>query len=461
MLSKLRAAEQPISDTAPSTPVTSRAPERFLLKMPQNLHAYDKQTCVSEGFGDQVSLCQPIDEREEHELINIMVDELNEKCGLELSHEFTLERPSLGSEPEREDLMNDVMERVIMTGGSHTSRMTDELDETCLQVMDISQRGWRLTEKAVEEKAAELKELVSEADEKRTTVVYQLFDNVCFQVKKEDGSKTLPEKGHDGRYHVEGKVEIASRDEVKKMVSTAMPLLRAGGQCRKIILTPTARYRDCPCCGIRGHCTNMKERNYKQWMDGRLTEIRGVVKDYVRMRNIKRATIISLDQLITPTAGLSEYLQQEELRGEDPVHFTPKGYSLAAAGLEALIYEKRGEEKDAEERADRQPAKKAKFDLSKKRPDWVKGSVSEAVRSSDGTRGNWRGNKQPGGTGQQIWRGGASGHGGRGSYADRGGSYGGRGSGHERGGGRGRAAPRGRGGDRGRGFWGRGRGRPW
>jgi len=179
------------------------------------------------------------------------------------------------------------------------------------------------------------------------------------------------------------------------------------------------------------------------------------------MRNIKRATIISLDQLITPTAGLSEYLQHEELRGEDPVHFTPKGYSLAAAGLEALIYEKRGEEKDAEERADRQPAKKAKFDLSKKRPDWVKGSVSEAVRSSDGTRGNWRGNKQPGGAGQQIWRGGGSSHGGRGSYGDRGGSYGGRGSGHERGGGRGRAAPRGRGGDRGRGYWGRGRGRPW
>jgi hypothetical protein len=83
-------------------------------------------------------------------------------------------------------------------------------------------------------------------------------------------------------------------------------------------------------------------------MDGRLAEIRGVVKDYyVRMRNIKRATIISLDQLITPTAGLSEYLQQEELRGEDPVHYTPKGYSLAAAGLEALIYEKRGEEKEA------------------------------------------------------------------------------------------------------------------
>jgi hypothetical protein len=80
---------------------------------------------------------------------------------------------------------------------------------------------------------------------------------------------------------------------------------------------------------------------------------------------------------------------------KDPVHFTPKGYSLAAAGLEALIYEKRSEEKEAEEKAERQPAKKAKFDLTKKRPDWVKGSVSEAVRSSEVNRGSWRGNKLP------------------------------------------------------------------
>jgi hypothetical protein len=72
-----------------------------------------------------------------------MVYELNEKCRLELSHEFTLERPCLGSEPDREDLTEDVMERVIMT---------DELDDTCLQVMDISRRGWRLSEETVEDK---------------------------------------------------------------------------------------------------------------------------------------------------------------------------------------------------------------------------------------------------------------------------------------------------------------------
>jgi hypothetical protein len=137
--------------------------------MPQNLHthSYDKQICVSEGFGDQVSLCQPMDEGEEYELVNSMIDELNSKCGLELSHEFSLYRPTITSEPERDDVMDDVVEKVVIIGGSHSSRLTDELDDTCLDVTDISVRGWNLTEGNVKEKVRELKEIVATADEKK------------------------------------------------------------------------------------------------------------------------------------------------------------------------------------------------------------------------------------------------------------------------------------------------------
>jgi uncharacterized protein YehS (DUF1456 family) len=83
--------------------------------------------------------------------------------------------------------------------------------------------------------------------------------------------------------------------------------------------------------------------------------VRGIVRDYVRMKNIKRATVMELGQLLVPTASQSAYLHEEETWGEDPLHFTPKGYSMAAAGLESLIYEKRGEEKETEEKASRDP----------------------------------------------------------------------------------------------------------
>ncbi len=195
-----------------------------------------------------------------------------------------------------------------------------------------------------------MKELVASSDEKRTTIVYQLFDNVSYMVKKADGTRALPAKGRHGRYHVEGRLEIANREEVKRMVSTSIPLLRAGGQWRKVILTPTGRYKYNPCCSITGHVSNIRERNYVRWMVEKLTELKGTVRDYVRMRNIKRATVIEMGQLLTPTAGQSGYLHEEEVWGEDPVHLTAKGYSMAAAGLESLIYEKRGEERDAEEK---------------------------------------------------------------------------------------------------------------
>jgi hypothetical protein len=118
----------------------------------------------------------------------------------------------------------------------------------------------------------------------------------------------------------------------------------------------------------------MKDSNYGRWMEEKIAEMRGIVRDYVRMRNIKRATVMEFGQLITPAAGQSSYLHEEEIWGEDPVHYTSKGYSLAASGLESLVYEKRSEEREAGPSGGQGPSKKAKLDLTLKRPDWVKGA---------------------------------------------------------------------------------------
>ncbi len=96
-----------------------------------------------------------------------MVEELNAKCGLELSQEYSLYQPSLTNEPDRHDVFEDELEKVVLMGGSHSSRMTDELDDTCLEVVG----GWKISEKTVEEKVKELTEIVSQSDEKRTTII--------------------------------------------------------------------------------------------------------------------------------------------------------------------------------------------------------------------------------------------------------------------------------------------------
>ncbi len=73
----------------------------------------------------------------------------------------------------------------------------------------------------------------------------------------------------------------------------------------------------------------MKDRNYGKWMEEKLSEVRGIVRDYVRdyvrMRNIKRTSVMELGQLGTQPAGRSDYLHEEEIWGEDPVHMTATG----------------------------------------------------------------------------------------------------------------------------------------
>jgi hypothetical protein len=167
-----------------------------------------------------------MEEGDEYELHSTMIEELNVKCGLELSQEYSLYRPTVTSKPE--DVTEDSLEKVVLMGGSHCARMVDQ-DETCLDVVDISVRGWRITDSSVEEKVRELTEIVSQSDEKRTTIVYQLFDNCSFFAKKDDGRRELSVRGADGKFHIDGKLEIATREDVKCMVSSAIPLLRAGG----------------------------------------------------------------------------------------------------------------------------------------------------------------------------------------------------------------------------------------
>jgi hypothetical protein len=239
-------------------------------------------------------------------------------------------------------------------------------------------------------------------------------------------------------------------------VSTSIPLLRAGGQCRKVILTPAGRYRYTPCCNTVGHVSNLRDRNYGRWMEEKLTELRGIVRNYVRMRNIKRVTVIELGQLLTPSAGQSSYLHEEEIWVEDPVHLTTKEYGMVAAGLESLIYEKRGEEREAAEKESQGPSKKPRYDAAESRPAWVKGSVAEAVR-----RGGGGGQPRP--PFKQPWRGGNQARGGRGG-TNHGKGTGGDSRFHYNYGSR-SGQPRGRGGNRGRGYGAprgphRGRGHP-
>jgi len=193
---------QPSSSTQHPPPVPNRAPERFLLKLPQSLDNYIcSATYLSKGFGDQASLCQPISEEEERVILVSLIREVNEKCGLELGEDISTDRQLRAEEEEVPGILFDEqLEKLVIVGGSNGNRICDELLDTSeVVVTDLSVPGWKVTEKSVEEKTAELRDLLRGLDESTTTIVYQLYDDSSYLVKREDGSRVLPEKGKDGR----------------------------------------------------------------------------------------------------------------------------------------------------------------------------------------------------------------------------------------------------------------------
>jgi hypothetical protein len=58
-------------------------------------------------------------------------------------------------------------------------------------------------------------------------ILIQLLDNSIYQCTQANGDLTLPKKGRDGKYHVEGALSIINRDTVRELFSTMQPIFKA------------------------------------------------------------------------------------------------------------------------------------------------------------------------------------------------------------------------------------------
>jgi hypothetical protein len=145
-------------------------------------------------------------------------------------------------------------------GTSHAIRLANALDDLELRIEDISCPGWTVTEANVTKMAAQLQEVLAEEWDGPMYILYHLFENSVFMAVGKDGGRSLPvESRHDGQYHVLGELSCATRQEFKVLFSTALPLLQAGGQHHKVLLSPLLRYICAPCCSLAGHVTNRDE----------------------------------------------------------------------------------------------------------------------------------------------------------------------------------------------------------
>jgi hypothetical protein len=122
--------------------------------------------------------------------------------------------------------------------------------------------GWRINDNSVASLITALTETAGAVNWATATVILQLFDNSAYMVSGPGAEKFLPRKDKKGTYHIEGSLAVADKAAVKDLVARLSPLLKELGECRKIVLTPLARYWVSPCCEDVSHHINYRTPGY-------------------------------------------------------------------------------------------------------------------------------------------------------------------------------------------------------
>jgi hypothetical protein len=214
-------------------------------------------------------------------------------------------------------------------------------------------------------------------------VIQQLFDSSVYLVNKSDGEKRLPRKDRHGTYHIDGSLIVVDKATIKDLVHQLAPLLKQLGNCRKILLTPLARYWVGPCCASVEHHTNYNTPSYLSALGDAVHALRDHIRDSLYTRRIPNFRILCPNQMIG--VGQRKQVPSDEeaakavaLWGSNPVHPTAAAYRSMAECLVNDILNKEARYTNPTKPIGGQ--KRPKIDLSLERDKWVVGCSATAPR---------------------------------------------------------------------------------
>ncbi len=234
---------------------------------------------------------------------------------------------------------------LVLIGASHLRSIGKFFDQEAWKVFDLTTPGWRISNDAVREKIAQVKDLASETDLKDAVCLLQLYDNSIYLVGGAGGVRHLPVRDSAGLYHVDGRLLVADKAGVKELTATLAPLIQELGGCKKLFLTPQARYWLSPCCEDSDHVSNYREKNYLPKLNMAISGLRDYIRDSLYIHRIQNYRVLCPNKMIglgPRQADISDSEAKEfaELWGGDPVHPSASAYRKIASHLDADLMDK-------------------------------------------------------------------------------------------------------------------------
>ncbi len=248
----------------------------------------------------------------------------------------------------------------------------------------------------MQNKIAQVKNLASEIDLKDAVCILQLFDNSIYMVGGPGGVRHLPARDSAGTYHVDGPLLVADKAGIKDLIAKLAPLLCELGGCKKLFLTPLARYWLSPCCDNVDHVSNYREKNYLPKLNMAISGLRDYIRDALYIRRISNYRVLCPNKMIglgPRSADISDMEAKEfaELWGDNPVHPSLAASRKMATDLVNDLLDQDARYTNPTRHGASVPAKRQRTDDSLNRAAWVSGCPAALPRrDSQPGRGNQR-----------------------------------------------------------------------
>jgi hypothetical protein len=267
------------------------------------------------------STIEPVSEVDEKNIFEIMAQSLNANFMTDLALELSTTRFNGGTD----DMCTDSAlagKRFVIVGASHGMRLASALEDMGASIVDISVPGWRVSADGVEALKTELSTILSEEFSGETYIIYQLFDNSMYWQCDAEGNRSLPVKGPDSQYHIQGRLVYIERANFKELFMLVLPLLIAGLNHTKVLLSPLMRYVTSSCCNNVGHMINRGEKTFAAAMGLALGEVKEWLQDFTFTRRIRNFTVLCSNTVLCCRGTATWRTTRQTSKGTGPDQFT-------------------------------------------------------------------------------------------------------------------------------------------
>jgi len=239
------------------------------------------------------SAVRPATVGEEAEILRTFVSEINEKYRTRLGEELPCDREVPEEESERGEEDSDAL--LIFIGGLHASKLYAMATERNKPTMLIRLLGF--TTKELTDCAQQIRAIVHNMETTRGqyVLVYCMMEHLVYR----DNMSRTAIRGAGGVDHIVGDVHLIEDHQISGIANQVKPVLAAGGQGPKIIVSPVPQYINAPCCSNINHCANVDRPEYRSKLHSMLPVIgRQIGGMLASEAGIRRFRVINVTQKV-------------------------------------------------------------------------------------------------------------------------------------------------------------------